>query len=67
MSTKICPDCDSPGDGNCPECHGKGHILEDEIPATLHAFGNSYCSACRGSGVCQTCGGMGEVEVGGEG
>jgi DnaJ-class molecular chaperone len=66
MATRTCPDCDSPGDGNCPVCHGKGDIAGDDISGMLHASGNSHCSACHGSGACQTCGGMGEVEVGGE-
>ncbi len=68
MATQTCPDCDSAGDGNCSVCHGKGKIPAEEIPGILDAFRyESPCSACHGSGECQTCRGMGEVEVGGEG
>lgn len=68
MATQTCPNCDSPGDGNCPVCHGKRKILGGEISGAFNPFGHeSSCSACDGSGECQTCGGMGEIEVGGEG
>lgn len=68
MATQTCHACDSPGDGNCPVCHGKGKTLGDEIPGAFDVFGHeSPCSACAGSGECQTCGDMGEIEVGGEG
>ncbi len=68
MGPQTCPDCDSPGDGNCSVCHGKRKMPTEEISAASSAFGfESACSACQGSGECQTCGGMGEIEVGGEG
>ena len=68
MATQTCLACDSPGDGNCPVCHGKGRILGEEIPGAVDVLGlEAACSACSGSGECQTCGGTGEIEVGGEG
>jgi hypothetical protein len=68
MATHTCLDCDSPGDGNCSVCHGKGKILVGQIPGEFGVFGHeSSCSACSGSGHCQTCGGTGETDVGGEG
>jgi DnaJ-class molecular chaperone len=67
MTTHTCLDCDSPGDGNCSVCHGRGKSLRERISETVLAFGyESVCSACRGSGDCPTCGGIGEIEVGGE-
>jgi DnaJ-class molecular chaperone len=66
MATQTCPDCDTPGDGNCPLCHGKGKVLEDELSATTAFRYESPCSACHGSGECRTCGGLGEIEIGGE-
>ena len=61
-----CPDCyasseeiELVGDGKCRECLGTGKdqslidsAVEDEEEA---------CWSCRGSGMCQTCGGTGEV------
>lgn len=68
MATQTCSACDSPGDGNCPACHGKGKIPGAEIPGAFDELGQeSSCSVCGGSGECQTCGGQGEIEVGGEG
>jgi len=68
MSTHMCLDCDSPGDGNCPVCHGRGKIPGDNIPSTLGGLGNeSSCASCSGSGECQKCDGSGQIEVGGEG
>jgi hypothetical protein len=65
MTTQTCHNCDSPGDGYCAACHGRGKSGGDEMHA---AFGDdSSCSMCGGSGECQTCGGSGEIEVGGEG
>jgi hypothetical protein len=65
MATLTCHNCDSPGDGYCAACHGRGKPAGDEMRA---AFGDdSSCSMCSGSGECQTCGGTGEIEVGGEG
>jgi len=65
MATLTCHNCDSPGDGYCAACHGRGKPAGDELRA---AFGDdSSCSMCGGSGECQTCGGTGEIEVGGEG
>lgn len=57
-----CPDCDGPaidfgygaGDGKCSVCHGIGNL-------GLTMLGNE-CYKCNGTGVCQTCGGSGEVE-----
>jgi len=67
MSAQTCPSCDSPGDGTCSVCHGKGKVLGDEIAGAFEVFGQeSSCTACGGSGECQTCGGLGEIEVGGE-
>jgi DnaJ-class molecular chaperone len=65
MTTLTCHNCDSPGDGSCPVCHGKGKIAGDEIFGGLGA--EASCSMCGGSGECQTCDGTGEIEVGGEG
>jgi len=68
MANVTCPDCDSPGNGNCSACHGKGTILGDETFGASTVFGHqSSCTACGGRGCCQTCGGAGEIEVGGEG
>ncbi len=67
MTTQTCPDCDSPADGNCSVCHGKGKTLRERISADVIVFGpESACSACGGSGDCPTCGGTGEIEAGGE-
>jgi len=68
MSTHMCLDCDSPGDGNCPVCHGIGKITGDNIPGAFAELGDELsCVACSGSGECQKCDGSGQVEVGGEG
>ncbi len=65
MTTLTCHNCDTPGDGVCPGCHGSGKIARDE---TFGAFEvESSCSMCGGSGECPSCDGMGEIEVGGEG
>jgi len=62
------PDGDSPGDGNCPACHGKGKVTGNPIPGGFDVLVyETSCSACVGSGECQTCGGFGEIEIGGEG
>lgn len=67
MVNLTCPDCDSAGDGNCSVCHGKGKSLREHISDAVIVFGHeSICSACGGSGDCQTCRGTGEIEVGGE-
>ena len=66
MSTHMCLDCDSPGDGVCSACHGSG-MIEGMALAGSSEFGQgSSCPSCSGSGECQKCGGLGEVEVGGE-
>jgi DnaJ-class molecular chaperone len=68
MSAHMCLDCDSPGDGNCPSCHGIGKVLAMSAPGMLDALGDEItCASCRGSGECQKCDGSGQVEVGGEG
>jgi hypothetical protein len=67
MTSRVCFDCDSAGDGNCSACHGGGKTLRQHLSDTIVVFGqDSSCSACGGSGFCPTCGGTGEVEVGGE-
>jgi hypothetical protein len=67
MSTHMCLDCDSPGDGNCPVCHGIGKMLVDGVPGTLGGIGEELsCASCSGSGECQKCDGTGQTEVGGE-
>jgi DnaJ-class molecular chaperone len=66
MATQTCPDCDSPGDGNCSACRGKGKTLREKISDAVIVFGHeSICSVCGGSGDCLTCGGTGEMEAGG--
>jgi DnaJ-class molecular chaperone len=68
MSTHMCLDCDSPGDGNCPACHGMGKVLGENSPATFGGLGDEVsCASCTGSGECQKCDGSGLIEVGGEG
>jgi DnaJ-class molecular chaperone len=61
MTTQICPDCDVPGEGDCRACHGTGKIPSDksfgEFPAEI------ACPRCKGSGNCQTCGGLGVIEA----
>ena len=57
-----CPDCDSgllTGDGRCSHCHGSGTNLNlaSDVP---------QCLFCRGTGVCQTCGGAGTTQMGEE-
>ena len=67
MLAHTCPDCDSPGDGNCRRCHGKGKMPREKISDAVILFGQeSACSACGGSGDCPTCSGTGEIEIGGE-
>ena len=61
-----CPGCykssdelESIGDGKCRECFGSGKdqsIVGHEIESE-----EKSCWSCRGSGMCQTCGGTGEV------
>jgi hypothetical protein len=68
MSTHMCLDCDSPGDGNCPACHGIGKILAAGAPSMFSGLGDEVaCGPCGGTGECQKCDGSGQVEVGGEG
>jgi len=64
MSTRACPDCDVAGDGYCSHCRGKGKVLPDKSFGKFHA--EIICSRCKGSGMCPTCGGTGEVEIGGD-
>jgi DnaJ-class molecular chaperone len=55
MKRGKCLDCDGglfEGDGKCGMCHGSGknvHLNSDQVD----------CEKCRGSGICQTCGGTG--------
>jgi len=59
-----CPDCQAPevlsgrGNGECAACYGLAKVgtIADEI-----AGGKRPCSACHGTGQCQTCGGTGLV------
>ena len=63
MATHTCHDCDSPGDGICSACHGAG-----EMVGNFNASGDApSCPVCHGTGECRSCGGVGEIEVGGEG
>lgn len=64
MATHTCPDCDSPGEGNCRRCHGEGRILPDKSFGKFAA--EIPCSRCKGTGDCPTCGGTGEIEADGE-
>jgi len=66
MSTHTCIDCDSPGDGFCPKCHGSGRVEGMSFSGSGGEGGDFSCSACGGSGDCSRCDGSGEVEVGGE-
>src|SRR5262249_24108021 len=57
-----CPDCDSGmlnGDGRCSHCHGSGTNLNfaSDVP---------QCLFCKGTGVCQSCGGDGMIQMGEE-
>ena len=63
MSTHVCIDCDSPGDGICSACHGSGRS-EGYSASSYGSEGT--CSHCGGSGDCSRCEGAGEIEVGGE-
>jgi hypothetical protein len=68
MSTHICIDCDSPGDGNCSACRGSGRTGGGSFlgaPGTDR--GEISCPSCEGSGLCPKCEGSGEIEIGGEG
>lgn len=68
MSTYMCLDCDSPGDGNCPVCHGLGKMPGENVHGMLGGHGDELsCASCSGSGECQKCEGSGVIEVGGEG
>jgi len=68
MSTHLCNECDSPGDGNCPVCHGIGRLPGDSVSGSIDDLGGGIsCSACGGNGECQSCEGSGEIEFGGEG
>ena len=63
MTTHVCIDCDSPGDGSCSNCHGSGRLDGLSLSG---GDGSDSCSACGGSGHCSKCEGSGEIEVGGE-
>lgn len=47
---KFCLICDHASDGKCPECHGTGHLL-----------GNEICPACSATGKCFMCAGTGKM------
>ena len=67
MSTHICIDCDSPGDGNCSTCHGSGRIGGESFSGASGGYGGELsCGSCGGSGYCTKCEGSGEIEIGGE-
>jgi hypothetical protein len=61
-----CPDCyatseeiESVSDGKCRECRGTG---KDQGLVGLAGKGEvENCWSCGGSGMCQACGGTGEV------
>jgi TonB family protein len=61
-----CPDCDNivilampeRGNGECSRCHGTGEIWE---PSTTFTGEEVECFVCRGTAVCQTCSGSGQV------
>ena len=46
MSTQTCTGCDSPGNGNCPACHGKGKILGAEISGASYGPGQESPVPC---------------------
>lgn len=64
MSTHVCIDCDSPGDGSCSTCHGTGRA--EVMSFSGPDGGEVSCNSCGGSGDCSKCEGSGEIEVGGE-
>jgi hypothetical protein len=68
MSTHVCIDCDSPGDGNCSACRGSGRIGAVSFTNASGGDGGEIsCPSCEGSGLCPKCEGSGEIEIGGEG
>jgi hypothetical protein len=68
MSTHVCIDCDSPGDGNCSACHGSGRTGGESYSTASGGYGSEFsCASCGGSGHCSKCEGSGEIEIGGEG
>ncbi len=67
MSSHMCLDCDAPGDGNCPVCHGIGKLPGEDVTDAYAGSPNAVsCALCGGSGDCLRCDGSGQVEVGGE-
>jgi DnaJ-class molecular chaperone len=64
MATQSCPDCDTPGEGDCRRCHGEGKTFPDKSFGKFAA--EIPCPRCKGTGACPTCGGTGVIEVGGE-
>jgi hypothetical protein len=67
MSTHVCIDCDSPGDGNCSACHGSGRTGGESYSAASGGYGSEFsCASCGGSGHRSKCEGSGEIEIGGE-
>jgi len=69
-----CPGCDSiailnsafgfpQGDGKCSECHGTGYgDALDQMIDGMFGTEAQGCLACDGTGICQICGGSGEVD-----
>ena len=60
-----CEDCDGTswndlGDGKCSTCHGSGYEgAVDQFVDGVTGEDDQSCSACNGSGVCQSCSGKG--------
>ena len=68
MSTHVCVDCDSVGDGNCSACHGSGRRVGESFSGASGGDGSEIsCGSCGGTGLCPKCEGSGEIEIGGEG
>ena len=42
-----CQECDEPGNGNCPTCHGLGHTLTQQC---VNCSSTGKCTACDGTG-----------------
>jgi hypothetical protein len=67
MSSHVCIDCDSAGDGNCAACRGSGRVEGTSLSGESDGSGGEIaCPACEGTGLCPKCQGSGEIEIGGE-